>query len=109
MSETLIDLGLYASYLMTILAIAGAVLFPLIYLIKNPQNAKGALIGIVAIAVLFGVSYAVSGDEVRTIYTKFGVDAGQSKLIGSSLIALYILSIAAVVAAFYAEVTRFFK
>jgi hypothetical protein len=109
MSDTFIDLGLYASYIMTIIGAAAALIFPMIYLIKNPKNAKGALIGIVAIAVVFGLSYAVSGDEVRRVYEKFGVDAGQSKLIGSSLIALYILTIGAIAAAAYAEVTRFFK
>jgi hypothetical protein len=46
---------------------------------------------------------------VLAYYPKFGVDAGTSKLIGGSLISLYILSIVAFIAAIGAEVLRFFK
>ncbi len=109
MSETLIDISLYITYALFLVAAAAAVLFPLFYLVKHPKEAKGALAGLGALVVIFVLAYVLSGDEVRTVYAKFGVDAAQSKLIGSTLIALYMLGIGAVAAAVYAEVSRFFK
>lgn len=109
MSDILIDFGIYSCYIMMVVGAVAALLFPVIYFIKHPSEAKGALLGVVAIVLVFGISYIISGDEVLSVYAKFGVDSFQSKLLGSSLIALYLLGIGAVLVAVFAEVSRFFR
>jgi len=109
MSDSLINIGLYLSYALVLGGLAAAILFPVMFFIKNPGKAKGALIGVGFLAVVYGLSYALAGSEVLESYTKFGIDSGMSKLIGGSLISLYILAIFAFIVAVGAEVLRFFK
>ena len=109
MSETFIDIGLYLTYAMALGGLALAVIFPVLYLAKNPGKSKGALLGVGALVLVYVLSYLLANNEVLAYYPKFGVDAGTSKLIGGSLISLYILAIVAFIAAIGAEVLRFFK
>lgn len=109
MSESLINIFLYLTYALAIGGLVLAVAFPVVFLVKNPAKAKGSLIGVGLVLVLFLVGYVLSGNEVLSYYPKFGVDAGISKIIGGSLITLYVLAIGATVSAVVAEVLRFFK
>ncbi len=47
-----------------------AVVLSLISMLKNPKALKKALIGVVALAILFGISYAMASDAAVT--NKFG-------------------------------------
>lgn len=109
MSETLIDIFLYLTYALALGGLVLAIVFPILFMVKNPSKAKGALMGVGILVVIYGLSYMLANNEVLDYYPKFGVDAGWSKLIGGSLISLYILSIIAVIGAIGAEVLRFFK
>lgn len=83
-------------YILMALATASAIIFPVLGLVKDPKAAKSALIGVGAIVIVFGISYAFAGDEVTPKYEKFNVGSGESKLVSTGLIAFYILAFAAV-------------
>lgn len=107
----MIDFGLYLSYGLVALAAIGAFLVPLVLTIMN-GNLKGLMkigIGLIVILVVFGISYAISGDEVTPRYELFDIDAGASKQIGGALIMTYIFMTVAFVGMVFTEVSRFFK
>ena len=109
MGDTIGNIGLYLTYLLMLVAVGSMVIFPLIYIIKNPKGAIQTLIGTAAIVILFGVCYAFSSAEVLPNYGKYGVGAGESKLIGAGLRTLYVLGIGGIIFAIYAEVSKLFK
>ena len=99
MSESLISPGLYFCYALIGIALAASVLMPLINAIKHPADFIKSVVGIVLLAVLFGVAYALSGSEVSTKYAAMGGTAVGSKLIGAGLILFYITLIVSAVLA----------
>ncbi len=107
----MIDFGLYLAYGLVVLATIGAFLVPLVLTFVN-GNLKGLMkgaVGLVVILVVFGVSYAISGDEVTRRYELFDIDAAASKKIGGALIMTYIFMTIAVVGMVFTEISRFFK
>ena len=86
--ETMLLNWAYGLILVSALA---AIIFPIIYLIQNPTNAKGALIAVLALAVVAGISYGLASDEVLLKYEKYGVDESTSRNVGMGIIATYIL------------------
>lgn len=109
MSDSVISFGLYLTYGMLGFAAIAAIIFPLVYLAKNPKSAKSVLAGAGALLALFGISYGLAGSEVLPSYIKYGVEAGGSKFVSAGLIAFYILFICAFVAAIFSEVSKSFK
>jgi len=104
--------GLLLTWCYVLLGIAAlaAIVFPLINMAQNPKSAKNALIGVVALAVVFALGYAMAGSEES--YTIDGVllaDASTSKLSEAGLIAFYLMGAAAIVAVIYAEVSKMLK
>ena len=105
----LVDIGLYIAYLLIIIAIATALIFPLIYIIKHPKEARDVVIGLAGFAILFVISYILASDEVLARYANYGVGQTESKLISTGLIAFYILMFAVIVTTLYAEISKLFK
>lgn len=92
-SDFMIDAGLYLAYALFGVGVLAAIGFPLVEMVTNLETAKKTLISVGSLVVIFGLSYVLSGSEVLDSYQKFGITASSSKLIGSSLIMLYITSI----------------
>ncbi|MBS1542004.1 MAG: hypothetical protein JST14_00080 [Bacteroidetes bacterium] len=92
-----ISWGLYLMYFLGGAAVLSLIVLPVMNALKNPKEIIGSAIGILALIVLFGISYALSGDEVTLKYSSLGVDASSSKLIGAGLIMFYIVLVIAVV------------
>ena len=105
----LFDIFLYIGYALTFLAAAGAVILPLISSLGNPKSLMGTGIGVAALLILFGISYALSGSEVTDIYREFDVDASGSKTIGGMLTMMYLLIGLAVFGILYTEVNKMLK
>ncbi|MGB3850278.1 MAG: hypothetical protein WA958_09940 [Tunicatimonas sp.] len=102
--------GLYAAYALLGIALLAAILMPLIQSFSNPRALLGALVGVVAIAVLFFIGYSVAGNEVVPIYIKNNVtSAVTSKMIGGALITMYILILLALVSIVVTEITKIFN
>ncbi|MFM8978396.1 MAG: hypothetical protein ACKOJE_10150 [Bacteroidota bacterium] len=73
------------------------------------SKAKGALLGVVGIGVLFGLSFVMSDNEVLASYEKFNITPVLSQFIGSSLVMNYILGVGVIVIALLGEVYNAFK
>jgi hypothetical protein len=102
----LLDIGLYAFYVFLAVAVIAAIVFPIINAIKTPAALLRSLVGVGALLVLFGISYALSSGDVGAGST---VTSGESKLIGAGLIMFYISLLLAILAVVYSEVTKAFK
>lgn len=103
------DVGLYTTYFYLGLCVLGIVLGFVITAITDPQSILKVIVGIVVILVIWGISYALAGNEVLPAYTKFDVDAGLSQFIGSTLILTYVLGILTIAGIIYTEVMGAFK
>ena len=103
------DIILYIGYALVIVAAAGSVILPLINSLGNPKSLIQSGIGIVALLLIFGISYAVSGSEVTEVYSSFDVDSSGSKTIGGLIIMMYMLIGIAVAGIVFTEVNKMFK
>ena len=102
--------GLVFTLVLAIIAIAASVIFPIVYMISHPKSAISALIGVGVILVLFGIGYALSGDEILITYEKVGfTDPGASKLVGGALKMMYIIIAAVLGSAIFSEVRKLIK
>lgn len=97
-------------YILFGIAALAAIVFPILNMVQNPKGAKNALIGVVALVVVFGLGYALAGSE--EFFTHDGnllADAATSKKSEAGLIAFYIMGAAAIGAVVYAEVSKMLK
>ncbi|MCF8277831.1 MAG: hypothetical protein K9J17_13945 [Flavobacteriales bacterium] len=106
MADFMTNYGIIICYILLAVAVLAAVIFPIIQLAKNPKGAKGALIGIGALVVVLGVSYALSSDVNPS---KIEITAEGAKQVDTGLFAFYILAAVAIVSLVYAEVSKLFK
>lgn len=104
-----IDIALFISYGLTILAAAAAIIFPIVNSISQPQTLIKSGIGLGAILVVFLLSWAISGNEVSKEYAEFGVQEGLSKFIGGLLIMMYALIALALGGIVYTEISKAVK
>lgn len=106
MADLITNYGILVAYLLFGVAVLGAIGFPVLDVIKNPKGAKGALIGIGIIVVVFGLSYALGSEENPS---KIEISGGTAKLVDTGLYSFYILSFVAIAATIYSEVSKIFK
>ncbi len=109
MEQFISTYGLYAAYILVVLALLLAIVLPLISAVSNPRSLLGTVVGLVGIAIVFFIGYSLADNEVTTIYTKFGITESSSKLVGGALIAMYILVILALISIVVTEVTKIVK
>ena len=107
--DGIINFGLYLTYFLIGLAVVAVVILPLVKAMDNPKTLVGTAIGLGVLLVLFGVSYAVAGNEVLASYTVQNVGPGISKFVGGLLITMYLLFGGAIVGILYTEVSKAFK
>jgi hypothetical protein len=105
----MLDLGFYVFYALLFIAVAATIVFPIIHMLKEPSSLVATGIGIVAILVLFGISYALSGSEVNLKAAAVGITETTSKLIGAGLIMFYITLVLSVLALIYSEISKALK
>lgn len=97
-------------YVLLGLAAITAVVFPILTMAKNPAGAKSALIGVVALVAVLGISYALAGsEEYFTLDGKLLADEATSKKSGAGLTAFYITGALAIGAIVWAEVSKMLK
>lgn len=106
MQNILINIGLYLTYFMLFVAALSALVFPIIFIIQDPGKAKASLFGVLALLLLFVISYFLSADELHGELLQSHV---VSKFVGGGLIMFYIMFVAAILIAVYSEVSRIFK
>jgi hypothetical protein len=102
------DAILYVTYGYCFICVLAAIGASVAGIAANPKQVKGVLIGVVSVAVVFGVSYALATDEVLPNYGE-GITPSTSRLSGMGLYAFYILFFGAILSILYSSVARFFK
>ncbi len=113
MNDGLINFGIYLSYALVAIAALAAFVFPVIYMIQNPAEAKKGLVGVVALVVVLLLGYVFAGSEIPDALAKacknFDVDPSKFKKIGAGINAFYILAFLAVVSLVASEIRSAFK
>ena len=110
MSDSLVQIALYASYGLIVVAVIGALMMPIVItLIQNPKNLLKALASIGVLLAVFGLSYALSGNEVTAKYTEAGVTESSSQMVGGALTMIYLLLGIAIVGIVFTEISKLFK
>ncbi len=105
-----LDMGLYLGYLLMFAAIIAAVLFPVIHAIKNPKEIAKSGMSLLALAVVFGLSYALAGSEITPKYEALGVNTEfSSKMIGAGLTMFYFALVIAIGGLIYSEISKALK
>jgi len=105
----LLDIGLYLSFILLGVAIASAVVLPLIHAIKHPAGMVKSLFGIGGLVVLFVLAYSLSGSELAPKAVALGVDEAGSKLIGAGLILFYFVLLISILGLIYSEINKALK
>lgn len=96
------------AYIAFFAAIALAILSTVFSVVINPSSLKNAIIGIIIVAVVAGLSYVLADGTVLPSY-KGRVDESTSKLVSTGLNAFYIVGLLAVLSVVYSGVARIFK
>ena len=110
MDQFVSNYGLYAAYILIAIAVIAALVMPLVQSFSNPRALLGALVGVVAIAIIFFIGYSVAGDEVTTSYIRNNVSsATTSKMIGGAIITMYILVIVTIISIVISEISSIFN
>ncbi|MCU0358893.1 MAG: hypothetical protein MUE95_15100 [Cyclobacteriaceae bacterium] len=104
-----VDLGLYASYILMVLAAGAAIVLPLMNIVQSPGQLKKGLIALVAIVVLFGISYALTGSEVTADLAAKGITESTVKMVGAGLTMFYLVAGIAIIGLIISEIKNAFK
>jgi hypothetical protein len=108
--DSLINIGLILAYIMFFVAVATLLMFPIISLVKgNTRNSKSSLVGIGVLILVVIVAYILSPADQGAFYTKMGVSAQASKIIGAGLISTYFIFAGFVLITLYTVVAKWFK
>lgn len=109
--NALINIGMIVTYIFAGLALASILFFIIKSLIVNYKEMVFSLVGVLALGLLFLISFLISksGDVGIEIFEKTGTNPSLSKLIGSGPIMLYFMIAAVFVAIIYAQVVKLFK
>jgi hypothetical protein len=102
----MLDLGLYSFYALLFVAVALALVFPIVHVLREPSTLLRSAVGVGVIVVLFVISYALSDSEVNLKAAALGVTPTSSRLIGAGLIMFYITLVLSVLALIYSEISK---
>jgi hypothetical protein len=105
----MLDIGLYVLYVLLFVAVAAALIFPIVNSISNPSSLLRTGIGVGVVLVLFGVSYALAGSDLPRSAIAAGLSESSVKLISAGLIMFYIVLVLAVGALIYSEISKALK
>jgi hypothetical protein len=105
-----VDIMLYVSYGLTIVAAIAAIVFPLINSFGNPASLVKSGLGLVALGLIFGIAWALAGNDFTAVQAEeFDMTASLAKLVGGILIMMYILTGVALVGIVYTEISKMIK
>jgi hypothetical protein len=105
----MLDFGLYSFYVLLVIAVLATIAFPIFTAVKHPKSALGSLIGLGILAVVFGISWALSDSDVTVKQMALGVNETTSKLIGAGLIMFYVTLFLSMIALIYSEISKALK
>lgn len=110
LGATEVDLMLYWAYALLGLTVAAVILLPLINVIKNPAGAMRSLVGLVIVAIVLGVSYALASDTpIPKSAGGFFENSTELKLSDMGLYATYFAMGATILIVIGGEIKNIFK
>lgn len=109
MTDKLIDFALYTAYFLLIISVILGIVMPLITAIGDIKSLLKGLVGIVLVAVVFGIAFTFASGQVTPDLAKIGYGSTESRLIGAGLISLYILLAVSFIGIFVSEIINLFK
>lgn len=92
-----------------LVAVAGAVIFPLKYTLQNISDAKGVFIALGAMIAVVLIGYLTASADFSFKGMENYISQDKVKLVGGGLNTLYILIVIAIISSVYFEVTKIFK
>lgn len=117
--EQWIDLGLYASYILIVIAIVAAVVMNFVNALKNPKSLIKSGIGIGALAIVYLIGWSMAPAEVDRLsaaaFDAIKMDPtsestqGVYRHVGGAMTTTLVLLIVAVVGLIYSSVARIVK
>ncbi|MDR0971591.1 MAG: hypothetical protein LBM25_04320 [Bacteroidales bacterium] len=98
-------------FLSILLALGFALGFIVKGFMDDPKKQMGIIIAVVALIVVFGVSYLLASPTniSEDLFEKTGSNYANSRLIGASLYAVYILLFGVILSVLYAEIAKKLK
>jgi K+ transporter len=105
------NIALIWAFILFLIALITALVFPLAFLIMNPKRAIRFLIGLGAVAVFIFIAYQLGSDKLLNLINYNGPDNVPKtlKLVDTGLILTYALMLVALVSILYNEVSKMFK
>ncbi|KYG78852.1 hypothetical protein [Roseivirga echinicomitans] len=114
--DQLIDLGLYASYILLIVATVAAIVMNLVNSFGNPKSLVKSGIGIVVLGLIFFIGYSMAPAEIDLVSQKAfeanKIDPSAAstlttyRLIGGAMTTTLVLLVVAVVGLVYSSIAR---
>jgi len=105
----LVDIGLYAAYIMVVVALLGAVVLPIVNAASQPKLLIKPIAALLGLIVLFFIGYAFAGSGLNPRALATGVTPGISKMVGGGLICMYVLFAAALIGIVFTEINKALK
>ena len=107
----LVGPGIVLTAILFVIAAIAMVGFGIFQVATNPKGAIKGIAGLALIAVIFGIGWAMSGNEVLEVWdTKgFGITPTISKYVGASVFVSIALLVLAAVGLVLSEIRNFFK
>ncbi len=105
----MLDVGLYFTYALLVIAVIAAIGLPLINALQSPATLFKSLYGVVALVVVFIIAYALADSTVKPEWAVLGVGEGGVKIIGAGLTVFYITMAVAIIGLIYSEISKVLK
>ena len=110
MEQIIVNVGIIIAYVLVVIGVVTAVVFPLINALSEPKLLLKSGMGVVGVLIIFGIGYAISDSGLTTKFIQSGVDTeGLSKMIGGALTMVYLLMGVALIGIIYTEFSKVFK
>ena len=110
MEQIIVNVGIIVAYILIVIGVVSAVVFPLINAMDEPKTLVKSGIGVLGILIVFGIGYAISDSALTAKFIQSGVETeGLSKMIGGALTMVYLLMGVAIIGIVYTEFSKVFK
>ncbi len=108
--DNILNAYMYEAYIAIVLCVLLALIFPVIYLVKNPKNLIRTLIVLGGLVVLGIISYLLSTNNISLEFLKhYNTSLATERFVGSALIYTYIIGGLAIIAIIYSSISNVFK
>ncbi|TVR78307.1 MAG: hypothetical protein EA412_09110 [Chitinophagaceae bacterium] len=107
----MIDFAIYAAYVLIAICAITAIVFGVMHLLRDPKQALWSVVGVVVVAVVFGIGYALSSSDFTFpgMEEKFSISPSGVQMVGAGIITFYLLAGITIVAGVVTEVMNVFK